>query len=393
MSISKMQEGGMIWQGFNYKWGRNVLGIFETPHRLGSFVSKVFNTTVSPNNSLRSFIDVGFTPGVNGDFSYPENYYSMIFANNTIDNTTNIYYFEEDSVNINFTDYIIKDDNNEAKTYLNFSKTFEPSGVSGNSTGFDTTNFQVILNGISLKMSCDKSKGICNSEGIWPELLDLSIVSCVNKNGSNGTLIDCNFNFNLERGSAPYGGSGKALSDVMNYKLELNLLFIYKIGTKFEAHEDNIETDNEIDIANKFAVQNITTDGITGTQKVVGLTGFQFRLYGTHSDRGRYIEQIAFAVRNSENTDKLDSYRYLTSVYSPYLTTYSSRIDMKLKTKVLFFDNNVEILEAQPAVGRICVNDWTTAFWCFFKRMPAQTEDHLVVDYQEQVNLNHLRTK
>ena len=50
-SNSKVQNGAILWQGFNFKWERNVLEMFEIPHRLGSFESLFSETTTFSSDS------------------------------------------------------------------------------------------------------------------------------------------------------------------------------------------------------------------------------------------------------------------------------------------------------------------------------------------------------
>lgn len=367
IASNNLQNGAILWQGFNFKWERNLLKMFEIPHRLGSFESLFSNTTTISSNSknyLKSKVSMYFTPGVNGDFSYPQNFYSILFANNT--ESSNKFYFDEQKAQLNFSDKINKT-SNSAFSFNRFKKSF-------NNT-LRQTNLQVVLNGFSLKMNCDPTKGKCNSEGIWPHLFKINILSCtptLNK-------INCEFEFNLGRGSAPNGGTGKPLSEVMNYQLELGLLLIYKQGKTLKFVDHVIEQENEIFKKNDFLVKNITESDNENEKKTVGITGFEFDLFGgKYDDKGRYLYQLAFGVRNNPFDKK---YEYLSSIYAPYLTTFYSKVNMKMFTKVLYLEENVSIIQPKPAKGKICVSDWTTAFWCKFVGLKEQTYDSKDIIY------------
>jgi hypothetical protein len=399
---NNLQSGAILWQGFNFKWERKILNLFETPHRLGSFESLFYNTTTAiirpiltfnsnskTKNYLTSKINMYFTPGVNGDYSYPENFYSILFSNNTQPENENQikeeknkkeninkFYFEEQKVSLNFSDKINKT-SKSAISFNKFNKTFNNI--------LSHKNFQVVLNGFSLKMKCDNTKGICNSNGIWPYLFKLNILSCTPTPTLN--LINCEFQFNLGRGSAPKGGSGKPLNDFMNYELELGILFIHKQGNKLNSIDHLIESQNEIFKKNDFLFKNITEEIKINKEnkdqkKTVGITGFEFELLGgKYNDKGRYLEQFAFAVRNNKHSFD-NKYEYISSIYSPYLTTYYSNVDMKLFTKVLYLDENVLIISpSEPIKGNICINDWTTAFYCKFVGLNEQTNDSKDIIY------------
>jgi hypothetical protein len=385
---SNLQNGAILWQGFNFKWERNILNMFETPHRLGSFESLFYNTTTFSNNEnsknyLKSKVSMYFTPGINGDYSYPQNFYSILFSNNTQPENEkeyiNKFYFEEQKVSLNFSDKINKT-SKSVLSYNSFNKTFKNS--------LRHTNFQVVLNGFSLKMKCDEAKGLCNSNGIWPYLFKINIVSC----SPTLNLINCEFQFNLGRGSAPNGGTGKPLSDFMNYELELGLLFIHKQGNQLISIDHLIESQNDVYKKNDFLVKNITEKIINekeNKKKTVGITGFEFELFGgKYDDKGRYLDQYAFAVRNNEFTFD-NKYEYISSIYTPYLTTFYSKVNMKLFTKVLYLEENVSIIHpSEPVKGNICINDWTTAFNCILVGLKEQTYDSKDINYDgENINI------
>lgn len=77
----------LIWQGFHFQWLRRIVG-FETPHRLGSVASYITTSsetcTDTPDQTCKIIGDysVQFSPGVDGDYSFPGVYYSGLSSAN-----------------------------------------------------------------------------------------------------------------------------------------------------------------------------------------------------------------------------------------------------------------------------------------------------------------------
>ena len=113
----------------------------------------------------------------------------------------------------------------------------------------------------------------------------------------------------------------------------------------------------------------------------IAITNISLDLLG----QSRYLYQYAFGVKNNPYESK---YNYISSIYTPYLTTYFSKVNMKLFSKVIYLDENVSIIQSEPAKGKICVNDWTTFFWCNFEGLKEQTSDSAEITFDgENINI------
>ena len=95
-AICLSNPSGVLWQGFEHHWERRALGLVATPHRMGSFANYITNSDFSSSTSSVNFycaqlilvvlmfsfssfqVNQTFTPGVNGDYSYPKTYFSVL---------------------------------------------------------------------------------------------------------------------------------------------------------------------------------------------------------------------------------------------------------------------------------------------------------------------------
>lgn len=83
-----------VWQGFEHRWERRALKVVETPHRMGSFANYILNEEF--NSTSQSFqANQTFTPGVNGDYSYPKTYFSLLSNVGVINDVIDFQFFDQ----------------------------------------------------------------------------------------------------------------------------------------------------------------------------------------------------------------------------------------------------------------------------------------------------------
>lgn len=84
-----------------------------------------------------------------------------------------------------------------------------------------------------------------------------------------------------------------------------------------------------------------------------------------YSDRGRYIEQLEFFIKDvnfdSERNEAIVEYQ--NAFLAPKLTTYDAQVDYTIGITVIGL-KHAQSSKISSVSGSICVNDWTSAFWC-----------------------------
>lgn len=135
---------------------------FETPHRIGSIKNQIGNDVERGDSVISGNAETTFTPGVNGDFSKPQTFYSALF-------------WEEDSIQtlahtakFSFNDSCVYTgeykDHPEANTTLRVKFEIDQGGYD---------DAKAILQGYDIQMKCFGEN--CNSDGIWPFVLDVGV--------------------------------------------------------------------------------------------------------------------------------------------------------------------------------------------------------------------------
>ena len=160
----------IIWQGFHFQWLRRELG-FETPHRLGSFASYIYNVSSACNTpgsdrscSVLGTYQVQFTPGVSGDYAYPKVYYQTAAATNSaeIDLATG-------SKTFSFQDKSASKPVLHADTSLSMNITLALSNP-------QHSLYQLLLQGFHVEMRCIATADhFCNSNAVWPYYFNISL--------------------------------------------------------------------------------------------------------------------------------------------------------------------------------------------------------------------------
>ena len=156
----------IVWQGFHFQWLRRELG-FETPHRLGSVASYIYNVSsacsmVDRNCSVFGTYQVQFTPGVSGDYAYPKAYYQFAAA---VD--PSLIELTSGNATFSFQDNSTTEPVLHASTSHRVNITLPLSELSEN---------QLLLQGFHIDMKClPTSNHPCNSNAIWPYYFNISL--------------------------------------------------------------------------------------------------------------------------------------------------------------------------------------------------------------------------
>jgi len=242
-----------FWQGYEYTWLRRIAG-FETAHRFGAFDSHIENDS--------AFVKV--SPGVNGDYTFPSVFYRSL-------NLPQASF----KVHVNMTDTLV---NNTAEIKTNFTVPL-PQRALGN------TRVAPFLQGFEIDMLCIETEGEkCNSNGIWPFVIDIGWDHCDGVSSCFGSL-------RIGRTWTPWHGGGKSLNKRMNYYITIYgilPLIVQKVPTLYrqELIQDTISFHGEA------SVKQITSAPLVGFHRL----GFEFLKTGGKELLGRYMEKFQFSL-------------------------------------------------------------------------------------------------
>lgn len=124
---------------------------------------------------------------------------------------------------------------------------------------------------------------------------------------------------------------------------------------------------------------------------MVGLNQIQFELIWdpTHdSNRGRYIEKFETSIQASflHETTKAAQVQFTVGLLAPYLTTYSEDIEFQIGFTAIGLPESadVKMSDVKSVHGSVCIDDWTSVFWCRFHGLVAKTTDIVKVDLSNQ---------
>lgn len=225
-------------------------------------------------------------------------------------------------------------------------------------------------------MKCEGAT--CNSNGIWPFNFDIEVR--VKAHDQNYTTVAATLVLN--RGWTPSHGGGKALNDVMHYLVHVPYKIVYFNKGFAQTHVRSMAAFHGITKTDPIQLrEDIPRNGFAASRAIVGLQRFGFQLVANEKEanRGRYLEQIQFQVTGVKFDEAADSFsfEYENSVRSPGLTTYASQVKLENRHAVILLSDklNPTVGPTQKVSGQVCVNDWTTMFWCKTKGLRAQTRD------------------
>ena len=389
----------LLWQGFHYEWERKIVS-FQTPHRMGSIGSTLRMSSFS-EKKIKGFANLKFTPGVNGDFSYPITKFQIL---NFDSEKLKIENFE---IKFFFSDEI----NSEFEAFSTFNEFFEIE------VG-EEDEFESVLDGFDLEIKCIGDD--CNSNGIWPFRIDFLADDCevseevgkfdtvndvlnkINENDKENNFdkknehygqehilkkernlnikkkLKCGARVIINRGWTPTNGGGKSLNSKMEYSITIKLkLFSWKdktikiIKNKIQKQKKSI-----------FEIQKSTEKVNYNLKKnFVGISAFKnfgFNLYNPkYKKKGRYLTFLDFSIKsNNDYKRQIYSFDLNSTFFSPKRTTKDSFVDYNSEIVSFFFPNDIlKIGNFEEIKGEVCVDDLSTLFWCKFKGMENKTED------------------
>lgn len=268
-----------VYRGFDATWLRKVIG-FETPHRLSrldSFISS------SGSSLLANF---GLSPGVDGDFAYPEIYYDLMESPNPsiVKNVT--FRWKDNATRSNGSKWLTAE--------ANFATSLPGSNP-------------VLFLGFSMNTTCVDPD--CGQHGIWPSVFRVGIES-----RSAFLQITRTESPDSERGDKPF---------IQQMAFTASIYYTEVAGVDI-AHEPIV-----------FFNDTIHSDGQTiqvelvNPATTVGIAALGFELFPTQSDDdlplGRYIESMHFESKLLEESGK--KHANLTfNLRSPLHTTHDSGV-------------------------------------------------------------------
>lgn len=312
-----------IWQGFRHKWERRQYD-FETPHRLGSFRNWLVDGVLS----------VEFTPGVNGDYAFPEAH----FASTQLDSL-------QGQVSFTMEDELV-DANNTARVW---HSEIAPAG-------------DLLLQGIAVEMKCVEP-GICNSNAVWPTTFSVSLCS--------SGQAPCKVHFELARGYTPAHGGGKPLNTRMQYNVTLQWMRVVGAGTPV-ARRFSSNSSIHSEVVAKQASMNASAG-------ILGFRGFGFQLVETkgHSDLGRYLEGLDFSISDWRFQEGQHSFAWSAGLWAPKSTTYNSDVKSWVDLMVLPAPRGqmpATTVANRVLNGTVCMDDkaFPKTFKCSKKKLPKQ---------------------
>lgn len=162
---------------------------------MGSVQNRIIEKD-SNETSLAADAQFSFTPGVNGDYAYPEASYVHFEINDT-----SLFDSMDIELEYTMTDSVdhepLTDAQQANQTYHQLVNISHPEGLSIS---------EAVINGFDIQMKCIDDD--CNSNGIWP--FDFKIA--VEKIDETDDSTTFNFTHKINRGWTPSHGGGRALN-------------------------------------------------------------------------------------------------------------------------------------------------------------------------------------
>ncbi len=362
-------EPFFLWQGLDHEWLRSFFGA-RVPHRVSLLGSEVTSEDTAPRSSgaARGVATFAFAQntGVDGNFMRPVGYISGVLGASVLASRA-------------VTEFAGTDDATEVshpQGHVDEVKTISfdfPNAPAGAVSAF-------VLQGFEFESSCDPDKQPpnrpCNSHGLWPYDLRVSLGECSRVEQT----FSCPITFRIYRAWTPNKGGlppfeVKPLNDKLDWKLRLRSILIVGNSSTFEAVAITSKSDRKLnDPTREPQLHTIHPSGpgpyLTAT---VGITGFGFELHKIgDADRllnlGRYIGGLRFNVDGEvfDRTLRTLTFRANHQVWAPG-TVVESGVRSFLEARALFFGSGATVHQAKA--GSLCVNSSKQA--PFFSRWRA----------------------
>ena len=313
-----------LWQGFDARWLRREVG-FETPHRLGSIANYLIN------NQSGWYSNISLTPGVTGDYSHPETFYTELPNGFTVG---------EEVVEIEWTDKLNNNTNPSAQSIKTKQFTIPKEATA-------------LLKGIRLDMHCDPDlqpvDRPCNSEGDWLSYFNIS-ESCQ-------TPTSCTVIVSITRGWTPSHGGGKPINSVMTYKAHIPIMTL--IGLNHTTHSEEPFVKSALTTTNRIHEETTSVSVPSDSSAVVGLREVCYQLFETNGqkDLGRYLERFVFHVGpfTREWPSTTMKVNYELGITAAETTTYPSKFTATMIPAVVTWKtHNMYPIVQKKVKGTVC---------------------------------------
>lgn len=331
---------------------------------MGSVQNRIIETSLN-NDNLTADAHFSFTPGVNGDYAYPEASYVHFNINDT-----SVFDTMDMDLEYTMTDSVEHEPLSGAQqanqTYTKLINIPHPQGLNMS---------EAVINGFDIQMKClDKE---CNSNGIWP--FDFKIaVHKVNETNDSTTF---NFTHRINRAWTPSHGGGRALNQQMQFNVTMPLKFFFfnedsgAVNKTLLQHSGSLTDKNDNPYYDIYPP--VFPNDFNGSAMLTGINHLEFTLSNSkYGDRGRYFESMLFHLLSADFYDgdyQSGFIRYEMGIGSPRLTTYKSDIDYTMGLVSIAISKKAEpfVSEVQKVHGEVCIDDWETLMWCKSHKMKA----------------------
>lgn len=373
-------SNAFVWQGYRHAWQRTTLS-FKTPHRLGSFSNYIHDETFN-DDSAKAQSTVTFTPGVNGDFAFPETYYGLVRSSGAV---------ETSRFDVNFSlqdNATATDPDAQPEARMNEVVQWSTPALS------TSAQWAVLLRGYKIDMHCDPDKqpagGECNSNGVWPFYLEVALEQCQLTEGR----ISCGVRFHLDRGNIPFHFRfSKPFNFVMNYNVTVGITVLQ--STASSAFHATYAPDISVSQLRAFPASpvrgNTYLQGVGNSaysSAITGIRGLSLQLNETLDveSLGRYLESIEANVEDLfydpvSGKQQLAYSVGISTVVTVVPVTYSAAVSPVL----LQFDSHTAAYSTAVNNGTICFSDqaFPFTFQCRLKGMRPTTTDEVSLAFPD----------
>lgn len=198
----------------------------------------------------------------------------------------------------------------------------------------------------------------CNSDGLWPHRVYVSIDDC----SRSGGKLQCDFDLDIFRSWTPDKGGGKPLNDQMAFDVDIHY-------TVFGGNDGNFHARNTNLITRTGSMQGTSMDKVreTGSRTItgqagyanatMGLTAFGFELTKTGNAKnrghlGRYLSGLDFRISDrkyTKSTGAMD-WSYAVAFWAP-TTVKQSDVTYYLRGKLLQFGDGSTVTSSVAVPG------------------------------------------
>jgi len=341
-----------VFRGFDATWRRKLVG-FETPHR----ISRLDNYISSNGSSL--FANFGLSPGVDGDFAYPELYYDLLVT----DHYSNISTIKK--LTFQWRDNATRSNGSK---WLSAEAEFAKYLASGD---------HVIFLGFSINTTCVDPD--CGQHGVWLSFFRVGI-------DENRYAF-----LRMTRTESPDSEETDDFGKPFIKQMAFTASIYYIEVNGFALHNEPIIFYNDTIHSDGQTTKVEVTDPLSYLGSTVGISALGFELLNTDATKdlplGRYIESMHFESELLPNSETVQAPQAELSfnVRSPSLTTHEAGVRYFLQPVSIspIFSRG---LTSGTSKGSICVSGdqvgkihLNRTFVCANHGLKDQVMDHTVI--------------